>query len=196
MPYDLSVYNYQFYLENQREGLLHAKWFMPLLLKTFDFRSIVDVGCGTGHFLKWCVDNGISDHLGIEGSKFAYRNSLVPRVSLSDLRYPFEYSRRFDLALSIEVAEHLEEEYADTFVDTLCALSDTVVLTAAVPGQGGHHHENEQPHQYWVDKFMDRGYFCDNATSELLLNGIEEAKSSGEHVAGWFRNLRVYRRNG
>ena len=194
MPYDLSTYNWQFYQENQREGLLHAKWFMPLLLKTFDFNSIVDVGCGTGHFLKWCADNGIPDHYGIEGSKYAVNNPLVPGVDLADLRFPFEHPRRFDLALSIEVAEHLEPEYADTFVDTLCGLSNTVVMTAAVPGQGGHHHENEKPKEYWIDKFMDRGYFHDNVSCGKIHDGIAAARSSGEHVAFWLNDVMVFRK--
>lgn len=194
VPYSLEVYNYHFYLENQREGLLHAKWFMPLLLKTFEFDSLVDVGCGTGHFLKWCFDNGISDYFGIEGSKYAANNPLVPKVVLADLRFPFTHYKHFDLAISIEVAEHLEEEYADTFVNTLCGLSNTVVLTAAVPGQGGHWHMNERPKEYWVEKFLDHNYFYDNLADAKLHDGIAEARVSGEHVAGWFRNIMAFRR--
>lgn len=198
MPYDLNVYDEAFYSNNQAEGLRHAEWFMPLLLKTFKFRSLVDVGCGTGHFLRWCEDRGM-EVCGIEGSKAAMDLALVPQGTLErDLRRPFEsfgIARKFDLCISIEVAEHIEAEYAANFVDTLCSLSDTIVITAAAPGQGGEHHVNEQPRDYWSKLFEQRG-FIGAAGDEILLRiGAVTAIAAGHHVATWFiPNIRCFRR--
>lgn len=50
-----------------------------------------------------------------------------------DLTKPLHLNRRFDLALSLEVAEHLPKKSAEIFVDTLCKLSDTIIFSAAIP---------------------------------------------------------------
>ncbi len=188
-----EAYDEAFFAENQREGLLHAAWFCPLLVEIFHPQSLVDVGCGTGHFGKWFLENRIH-YLGIEGSECGYRHRLVDSVANLDLRTFKWTGDKYDLAISIEVAEHIEVEYAGVFVDTLCALSDTIVLTAAVPGQGGTFHVNEQPQSYWVDLFMDRNYYCSNVATKDLRRGIKRARLNNQHVAGWFKNIMVYRK--
>lgn len=200
--YPLSVYDEAFFVDNQREGLLHAQWFVPLLIDVFHPKSLIDVGCGTGHFVRWALDHGIGAW-SLEGAEWAVEHSLTPlNVRHHDLRKPIEYDPRahkFDLAISIEVAEHIEPEYAETFVETLCSLSDTIVLTAAVPGQGGEHHMNEQQPSYWWKLFLAKGFGMDRETClrrQDLRRGIKQAKRNGEHVAGWFSNLQVYRRLG
>ncbi len=195
--YDLSVYDQEFFSTNQWEGLRHAEWFCPLLVEIFHPKSLVDVGCGTGHFVKWCDDHDI-EAFGIEGSKWAVEHAIGKCVIQMDLRqkgFAVEHCRKFDLAISIEVAEHIEKEYAGVFVDTLCALSDTVVMTAAPPGQGGTMHVNEQPKHYWVGGFRSRGFEYDSVRTESLADGIMAAKSKGEHVANWFApNIMCFRR--
>ncbi len=199
MPYSLDVYDQEFFSTNQWEGLRHAEWFCPLLQEIFHPRSVVDVGCGTGHFVKAMLDRGIFA-MGLEGAPAAIALALSPNVKQCDLRQPFTLPwgmdvRKFDLAISIEVAEHIEGEYAGVFVDTLTSLSDTVVLTAAPPGQGGLCHVNEQPWQYWMDLFKLRGFdFYVPDTNELLW-GIRHARTRGHHVAEWFeRNILCFRR--
>ncbi len=60
--------------------------------------------------------------------------------------------------MSFEVAEHLEEQFADVFIDNITKLSDVVVFSAAIPQQGGTHHVNEQWASYWTEKFRKKGY--------------------------------------
>ncbi len=193
--YSLDVYDSAFFSTNQWEGLRHAEWFCPLLVEIFHPKSLVDIGCGTGHFLRWCLDHHIRDVVGLEGSLSAHANALVGCIDIWDLRYPYKPMRKYDLAISIEVAEHIEEEFAGTFVDTLVQLSDCVVLTAAPPGQGGFHHVNEQPWVYWRDLFRARGYAYDAVASAGLKDGIQRARVAGEHVASWFLpNIMCFRR--
>ena len=75
-----------------------------------------------------------------------------------DLTTPFSLGRRFDLVQSLEVAEHLPAHLADRFVADLVAHGDVILFSAAVPHQGGEHHVNEQPPEYWRRRFADRGY--------------------------------------
>jgi hypothetical protein len=64
----------------------------------------------------------------------------------------------FDLAISLEVAEHLEGSSAVTFVNSITRLSDVIIFGAAFTAQGGVNHINEQPHTYWAQLFHDHGY--------------------------------------
>ena len=76
----------------------------------------------------------------------------------TDLSKPFKVFKKYDMAMSLEVAEHLPEESADGFVKGLCMSSDIVLFSAAHPGQGGDGHINEQPKEYWIEKFAQHNY--------------------------------------
>ena len=52
---------------------------------------------------------------------------------VQDLRRSFRLERRFDLALCLEVAEHLPAKAADAFVASLVELAPVVVFSAAMP---------------------------------------------------------------
>ena len=105
-----------------------------------------------------------------------------------DLTQPVRLGRRFDLAVSLEVAEHLPEDCADRFVDSLVGLSDKILFSAAINGQTGANHINEQPHQYWIDKFAARGYSCKLELRDMLRDNA--------HVCWWYRqNIMVLVRN-
>ena len=195
--YDLSIYGKEFYELVEREGKLMAPWFVPLLREVFDFKSLADVGCGTGHYLRYALDNypDLTGLLGLEGSKYAVANSMIPSVTfLQDFRVPpaCAYGEH-DLAISIEVAEHVEAEFVDVYLDLLCSLSDTVLITAAVPGQGGTAHVNEQLQPYWVKKFDGHGYYFDEVTTLRVREGIQRAKDGGKYVTAWFEpNVAVF----
>jgi hypothetical protein len=192
------VYDEQFFKLNQQEGLAMAHWFMPALERTFGFRSLVDVGCGTGHYVQWCHDHNLNA-CGIEGSRWACEHPLVRDVILwADLRTESVdkwKGHHFDLALCIEVAEHIEPEYADNLITLLTSLSDTVVFTAAPPGQGGTCHVNEQPEEYWENKFNAHGLVFSSEDTIALRKAAEDAKRGGMYVTNWMMtNLVVYKK--
>jgi hypothetical protein len=96
----------------------------------------------------------------------------------------------FDLCCSIEVAEHLPEESADVFVETLCGLSNTIFFTAAVENQGGHGHINEQPNEYWIEKFSAFGFKYKEALTKQMRQEMNDNK-----VVWWIsNNLMIFRR--
>lgn len=199
--YDLSCYDEKFYDTYGHEAEKMARWFLPLLHSVIPFKSLVDVGCGEGHYLAWLEKNRPEVRIaGLEGSLVA--RDRADNVVMKNVIYPCDFRTQvyvskdgdFDIALSLEVAEHIEAEYADVFVDTLCSLSSNVVMTAAPPGQGGLMHVNEQPKAYWRAKFAQRGYYEDDWAGTLLMEGATWARKLGLYVTDWMApNLQVYR---
>jgi len=103
---------------------------------------------------------GVSDVLGMDGNWVNATQLAIPedRFLAVDACRPLPVDRRFDLALSLEVAEHLPGDCAATFVGSLTRLAPVVLFSAAVPFQGGTGHINEQWPEYWVEQFGQRGY--------------------------------------
>jgi SAM-dependent methyltransferase len=133
---------------------------VPLILEKIPARSVVDVGCGLGAWLAVFREHGVEDLLGYDGPWVDRSRLLVTpgEFRAADLQEPLEAERRFDLAVCLEVAHLLEPEHARRLVDSLASLSDVVLFSAAIPGQGGFHHVNEQWPSYWAGLFGSRGY--------------------------------------
>ncbi len=137
-----------------------ARAVVPLVNELVRPASVLDVGCGVGTWLAEWDRAGVSDVLGIDGD-YVDRTSLelpVDRFAPVDLQQSFSLGRKFDLVQTLEVAEHLDEAYADTFVESLVRHGETILFSAAIPGQGGTHHVNEQWPSYWAEKFARVGY--------------------------------------
>ncbi len=146
------------------EGLIafsesSAKVIVPEIVKLLNPKSVVDVGCGCGSFLKEFMELGVTDVIGCDNDWVPKETLLIPNnFRTKNLNEKIEIERKFDLALSLEVAEHLLKSRAESFISELCSLSDVVVFSAATPGQGGHMHVNEQPLPYWISLFKGNGY--------------------------------------
>lgn len=126
------------------------------------FGSVVDFGCGTGTWISVASQQGVQETLGIEGRWLDPKLAVVPedQLLLTDLEDRVELPRRYDLAISLEVAEHLSAGRGASFVGDICAASDLVMFSAAVPGQGGTRHVNERPQSYWCSMFSAFSYTC------------------------------------
>jgi SAM-dependent methyltransferase len=121
--------------------------------------SVVDVGCGTGQILLSFQKSGVSGR-GLEYSDAALEICRERGLDVQkfDLEQEAQPSLRADLVVSTEVAEHLPPRCADRYVDLLCSIADTAFITAAIPGQTGTDHVNEQPNAYWIEKFAQRSF--------------------------------------
>lgn len=173
--------------EHVGDGVFHGEndlWMCSLfpqkiideVLERFPARSVLDVGCGTGKSLEYFVERGL-DAIGIEGSALAISKSpLKGRMRCLNFNEPIDLGRKFDLVWSFEVAEHIHPRYADCFLATLVGHGDRVVISAATPGQGGEGHLNEQPPEYWIEKFRALG-FAHDAETTAKLRSLEERHS-------------------
>jgi SAM-dependent methyltransferase len=147
-----------------------ADWspFARLLLERFAPRSVVDIGCGHGLLLQAlkAADPGLRLH-GYDDSaaalaRAAARSLSVDRLDLAALsaraaEHAARHISSFDLAVCLEVAEHLPPWKAGTLMRLVTA-APRVVFSAAHPNQGGRLHVNEQPARYWIDRFARRGF--------------------------------------
>ena len=133
---------------------------VALLVPKLKPQSVLDVGCGRGIWPSEWKKAGVSDSIGVDGPYVDRATLAVPSECFIawDLSQPLNLNRRFDLVQSLEVAQCIDLAHADVFVDSLCRHGDVIMFSAAVPGQGGERHVNEQPLQYWREKFAARGY--------------------------------------
>lgn len=137
-----------------------ARRILGILFEFVRPNSVLDVGCGLGTWLATAAELGVQEIHGIEGHWLDKRKILVDRarVTLTDLESGFSLGRRFDLAICLEVAEHLQPAAAEPLVASLTTHSPLVLFSAAIPHQGGHHHVNEQFPDYWAALFQRHGY--------------------------------------
>lgn len=156
-PYAAAYYEHQM-PGSRRSAEVVAPWLIDLVRPA----SVLDVGCGAGTWLRAFVDRGVTDVVGVDGDHVARSLLQVDPGAFrpADISRPFHLGRRFDLVLSLEVAEHLDAADAGTLVDSIVRHGDVVAFSAAVPFQGGTHHVNEQWPGYWIDRFAARGYAC------------------------------------
>ena len=154
-PYDQAFYDSQ-----MEESLSSARIYLAHLWKHHSPASVVDVGCGRGMWLKACGELGAKRLLGLDGPWNRQELMAEPAIRFQavDLNQPFAVDGKLDLAISLEVAEHLLPSSAGGFVASLASAADVVVFGAAYTGQGGTNHINEQPASYWAQLFAAEGF--------------------------------------
>jgi SAM-dependent methyltransferase len=133
---------------------------LPYVFDLLHPGGVVDVGCGTGSWLKVAKQLGAKEILGIDGIHVEKSMLCINEDEFlqHDLTLPLPAGTKYDLAICLEVAEHLPEVAADNIITILCAHSDIVLFAAALPGQGGQFHINEQWPAYWQEKFKRNGF--------------------------------------
>ena len=156
-----NTYGADFYEWQAEQSYRSAQVMLGMLFSNYRPKSMVDFGAGAGSWLRAARELGVERVLGIEGP---WAKSIV---AASGLEYRFQnmeervgLTERFDLAMSVEVAEHLPPERSESFVQDLCGAAGLVVFGAAMPHQGGNGHINERLQSFWIGLFEDNGYLC------------------------------------
>lgn len=182
-----SHYDVNFYKGQKDISKQSAEEIVPMLSNMFQPKSIADVGCGVGTWLAVWERMGINDLLGIDGD-YVDRNQL--QIDKNDF-FPFDLTtelsleKKYDLVTSFEVGEHIPQEFADTFVKNICSLSNIVVFSAALPGQGGTNHINEQWPHFWAGHFKNNGFIAVDCLRHKIWNN--------EKIGYYYRqNIIVY----
>ena len=186
---ELRPYTEEFYRDIEEGALRSAGELVPLVLQLVQPKSVVDVGCGAGAWLSVFVKYGVNDVLGVDGDWIDKKMLRIPEEQFMffNLKQPLRLDRQFDLIVSLEVAEHLPSECAETFVDSLVRLGPVVLFSAAIPFQGGVDHINEQWPQYWMRLFQEKRY--------EVIDCIRKKIWENENVKWWYsQNVLLFAR--
>ena len=191
---DLNQMYPEEWFATRKEGVwfCDVQHFCNVVWELFEPNSVADVGCGPGVYLKCLQESGAESMLGLEGAENALKQAVIPNIVWHDLREPFHHLRQHDLVLCVEVAEHIHKIYSDVLVETivgLCKPGGHVIFTAAEPSQGGFHHINLQPREFWAKKFVERGFSYSAQLSIKLLEQLDM-----KHLHWIERNLMVFRK--
>ena len=183
----MNNYSADFYSSLEDSSNSSAATLVPILIDRFSPNSVVDFGCGGGAFPKAFIKNQILDVLGIEGEwALQFGNmSAESWLLIKDLTLPIDLQRKFDLAVCLEVAEHLPAEFARVLIKSLVDSSDRIAFSAAIPGQDGTDHINLAFPEYWARLFAEEGYFLEWDPRNTIWNN--------RRIAPWYRqNLLLF----
>jgi SAM-dependent methyltransferase len=193
LPHDW-VYDSEYYNETV-DGAARAS--APIMAQTIAQelhpRHVIDVGCGTGALLESLRNLGC-EVVGLEKSTAAIKMCKERGLDVHDFDLESgtnPMNRSFDVAVSMEVAEHLPQSVDERYIDLLTSLGETVVFTAAPPGQGGTDHINEQPPEYWFAKFERRGFHFNRALSDRWRS---DWQATGKVQDWYYKNLMLFDR--
>jgi SAM-dependent methyltransferase len=178
---DVQPYSERFFADHEAGARRSAGVVVPLVVDLLAPASVVDVGCGLGTWLSVFREHGVEDVVGVDGA-YVDRDSLaIPadRFLARDLTEPLDLGRSFDLAVSLEVAEHLPERAAQTFVDSLARLAPAILFSAAIPEQDGAGHVYGQWPSFWRGLFAPRGL--------RLVDCVRTEIWSNDAVEFWYR---------
>ena len=154
-----ELYSPEWFAARSGAARRSAEVILPILFELARPERVVDVGCGTGSWLSVAREMGV-EVLGIDGDYVDRAQLEIPRESFRahDLSQPLELAETFDLAICLEVGEHLPHEGSRRLVETLTGLAPVVAFSAAIPGQSGTGHINLQWQDFWAGLFGERGY--------------------------------------
>ena len=186
----MQAYSESFYARIAEGSLLSAKEIVPVLFELIQPKSVIDAGCGIGAWLSIFQAHGVNEILGLDGDYVDQDSLLISKqyFKASNLTRPLDISRKYDLVVSMEVAEHLPIESADKFIDSLTKLGSVILFSAAIPYQGGMDHVNEQWPDYWQTKFQERGY--------IAIDCLRKKFIQNSNVEWWYaQNMIIYVEN-
>jgi Methyltransferase domain len=182
-----ELYGKSFYDSFERATFQSAEVIVPLVMQLLSPQSVVDFGSGRGIWLRVFQDHGVPKVRGIDGNHATADNLFIPRDSFTvmDLSEPFSIRERYDLAVCLEVIEHLPDAAAARVIRELTNAAPYVLFSAAIPGQGGQHHVNERWPEHWHEFFRSDGFVPFDYFRPRLFHD--------RRVCSWYRqNLILY----
>lgn len=139
--------------------------------------KVLDIGCGPGHFVDSMIDVGINA-MGIDIDE---RIGDKPYLFQQDI---FSSKLVADTCICLEVVEHIDENRADDLVKQIFGMfNNTLIFSAAQPGQGGVGHINCQKPGYWSYRFEQLGATRNHLMEDLLRYYCKQGR-----YMGWFYN--------
>ncbi len=182
-----QTYSRRFFAGQQGGSKQSAETIVRLLMDLVQPSSVVDVGCGVGAWLAEFGRAGVEDTIGVDGSYVPRDMLQIPAEAFieADLSEAIGIDRQFDLAISLEVGEHLPPARSESYVAELTSIAPVVAFSAAIPLQGGRNHINERWQGDWAEMFAAHDY--------VAVDAIRPRVWEDDSVAGWYRqNLLLY----
>jgi SAM-dependent methyltransferase len=148
------------YHERHKKTHPSALKILSFIKSLYNYDSVVDLGCGVGTWLFTAKELGAKSVKGFDASQIDTSHLMISPEEFQrfDLNVPFNANTKYDLGISLEVAEHINAKSADAYIKLLTSLSSFILFSAAIPGQGGTGHINEQEPKYWIEKFAAQGF--------------------------------------
>ena len=182
-----TFYDNAFFSSLNRTSLGSARIVVPILVGLLHPESVLDVGCGQGAWLRTFQEEGVKVIRGIDGDYVDRSRLLIDSNTFSafDLTIPLRIEGYYDLAVCLEVAEHIPAKHGRQLIQTLTAAAPVVLFSAAIPGQPGTSHINAQLPGYWRALFAERNF--------SMFDPIRPLIREDRRVAWWFRqNLLLF----
>jgi len=175
-----SIYSEEFYKFHFTRSVQSAEEMLPVVLSILPkINSVVDFGCGIGAWLSVCKSLNINHICGYDGDWVQSNQLVIPPESFNKVDLAkLTVTKRFDLAISLETAEHLPESCAESFISVISSSSDIILFGAAIPGYTDFGHINCQWQSYWVDLFAKQDY---------MYIDIRKLIWNNNKIAEWYR---------
>ncbi|NEQ79577.1 MAG: class I SAM-dependent methyltransferase [Moorea sp. SIO2I5] len=153
------------------------------IVKTYQPKRVAEFGCGPGHLTRELARLGVEVTAvdGYSEPDFSESSIEFHKLDLNDeVAIANRFSNHnFDLAISLEVAEHLEPETSPILISWMTSVAPIVVFSAAVPSQSGHGHINLHSRDYWHRLFTKHNF--------VVADRIREKLRQIPNVAPWYR---------
>jgi hypothetical protein len=191
-----EIYSKDYFDHLDSASYRSACFYVDKIVHLFRPESALDFGCGNGSWLRACAGYGIPSLRGIDGPWNDGESLRALGIEFTQL----DFSKldenslpsspiRADMAICVEVAEHLYEKHSDLLIDYLTSSSDVIIFSSAFENQGGEHHVNENLHSYWAQKFKERGFAIFDLFRQEFWNNQE--------IGFWYRqNCFLYVKEG
>ena len=197
MPGLGNIYDEAFFQEwgrSNRAYVNSAKVIVDVLYDEFRPRRLVDLGCGCGVYSHFFKEKG-AEVVSIDGVQPPGMHAFPVEIVQQDMTVPFKNRwGDFDLALCLDVGEHIPADLCEPFLRNITRFSDRLIMSCAPPGQGGHHHVNEQPKRYWIERLKKHGFDYDRKRTGVLCETFKRVRTEmmwmWEHISLYARRER------
>jgi SAM-dependent methyltransferase len=177
----MKTYNKDFFEFHFNVSTSSAHEIIPIIIEYVQPTSVIDVGCGNGTWLAVWEKHGIADITGVDGDYVNVDELLIDKKYFIpfNLEKGFTSDRKYSLVTCLEVAEHINPNSAENFIKSLCNLGDIIAFSAAIPGQEGTLHVNEQYPEYWIALFAKNDF--------VPIDSIRKRIWNNQKISWWYR---------
>ena len=185
------LYNEEFIAKSTEDSLRSANVIVPYLINIFHPSSVVDFGCCAGAWLSVFAKDSKIDIFGVDGEYIDKSKLLINKECFMPTDFESEIPalpHHYDMALCLEVAEHLSDEAGKRLIRRLCQAADVIVWSAAIPQQGGTNHINERWPTHWEKEFKKYDLYANDDIRREFWNDRRVGFCIRQNILTYLRN--------